>query len=188
MVAIDGLSLGDALGDVLGRIDGDTEGLVLGELEGRCDGDHDGDALGANELHVPSTLAGALHSPLACKHTRSNAHSLSRQQPSFVTHGGQSPPQSTSVSVPPITPSPHTALDGDSEGDTLGDHDGDALGIALGDDDGRPVAAVGDALGLALGNTLGDDDGLTLGKALGDAEGDTVGDIDGDALGALVGT
>ena len=61
MVAIDGLSLGDALGDVLGRIDGDTEGLVLGELEGRCDGDHDGDALGANELHVPSTLAGALH-------------------------------------------------------------------------------------------------------------------------------
>ena len=65
----------------------------------------------------------------------------------------------------------HKAVDGDVEGDTVGDADGDVVGNLDGD-------SVGDAVGEVDGDTDGD--------VVGDLDGDAVGDVDGDTDGDTV--
>ena len=64
-------------------------------------------------------------------------------------------------------------VEGDADGDTLGELVGDPVGDELG-------ALVGDVLGLDEGDELGFADGLADGLELGLADGETLGDADGE--------
>ena len=98
----EGDPLGDtdglALGDTDGLPDGDVLGLALGELEGLADGL----TVGASTVHVPSAAA-AEQLVDAPAHDLDPAQSECSQQAASVSQGGHSsPPQSTSVSLPPL--------------------------------------------------------------------------------------
>ena len=104
--------------------------------------------VGASVEQVPSTVSGAWHDGLAPTHTLELSQSASRQQPSFVMHGGHSlPPQSTDVSWPFCKLSSQLVADGDLEGLAVGDVDGDVDGDAEGLAVGAGVWMVGDTEG-----------------------------------------
>ena len=101
------------------------------------------------------------------------AQSPSLQHCWFVRHAGHSgPPQSWSVSLPPVLWSAQDVPLGEADGLV----DGDNVGNPEGDDDGDDDGLVdGLAVGNVDGEMLGNDDGLALGLDDGLALGLTVG-------------
>jgi hypothetical protein len=115
--AVGGL-LGAAVGTREGALVGTREGTLVGAAVGVLDGAVDGETVGAfvAARHFP-----AEHTPL------SQSRSTKQSWPAVQT-GQVPPPQSTSVSCSPLTPSAQLIAVGDGVGDVVGV----ALGAGLG--------------------------------------------------------
>jgi hypothetical protein len=136
----------------------------------------DGRALsvGASVEHAPSMLPGlfAAHAADAPKQMRDPVQSSAAQHPSPVRHLYlHLPPPSMHVSVPPMTPSLQSAglgtIEGDDDGERLGEPDGATVGATEGDADGDPE---GEVVGLSVGaaQLKGCMDGVAVGLAFGE--------------------
>ena len=114
----EGASVGAAVGTREGALVGTREGTLVGKAVGVLDGAVDGETVGA--------FVAARHFP-AEQTSLSQSRSTKQSWPAVQT-GQVPPPQSTSVSCSPLTPSAQLIAVGDGVGDVVGV----ALGAGLG--------------------------------------------------------